>query len=363
VSQGPLDFLYKFENISHSHFDIRYFKNDFIKIYFTVFRELCQKNVKKESIKIAADNFYKTLFLARDRDVKVHLHTIYVHLNKESSSETFLSKLFFIILNHYIKSCYKADISFAKVNDFSRAINDFIKYSASIDLNDLAHEEDQVHISEFDIMLSKFEYMRENKQKITLLNHYKSMPIKYSAEIVHTTKNSIIVHTHELQNAAALSDGRSYILANKMIENDYLVSVSGMLKNGTRLLVLSGFDKLESGIVNRNDLRVQVPNNTIISMKYNAHSCQAMLYDFSFGGLSVVCSKKINAPKYELFSIDLSNIIDVKESLLASLIHVSKFENAYKYHFKITFSIAQEKSVTDYINSIQKEIIKELKNM
>jgi hypothetical protein len=45
----------------------------------------------------------------------------------------------------------------------------------------------------------------------------------------------------------------------------------------------------------------------------------------------------------------------------AELIHVSRFENGYKYHFKLDLPPIIESDISKYIIARQKEIIAELK--
>ena len=362
MEERVIEFLHKFERISHSRFDVRYFKKDFIKIFYSVYKEECQHSINKEVLKQLSHNFYKTLFLAKDRDIKIHLRAITHYLNEEATLEKFLSKLFFVVMSHYLKSCYKSDVLYAKVHEFSSAINELIEWSKKTDLNDFESEDIYASIAEHDNLMTLFEHLREKSEKIMLLNHYKSIPIQYPAKIVHTSESSIIVYTTELQVRSALLEGKSYILHDKYIAEDYTASVKVIELKGKKLLELRGFDKLSSGIVRRGDVRVHAPDGTTIKLKYEDKVFNVGLFDISFGGISVMTAHQINAPKYSIFKVNFSGVLQLANEVDASLIHVSKFEDAYKYHFKVNFSIKDENSVTDYITTIQKEIIKELKN-
>lgn len=356
-----VEFLHKFEQISHSRFDIRYFKKDFLKIFYSVYKEECSHKIKKELLKQLSDNFFKTLFLARDRDIKIHLKVIFENLNEESSLEKFLSKLFFVVMNYYLKSCYRSDVKYQKVHNFSSAIDEMIAWSKNVNFSDMS-ENMYDTLSTHDTLMSLFENKRENSEKIVLLNHYKSIPIQYPAKIIHTRESGIIVVTNALQSRAAILEGKSYILKDKHILDDLTVSVKEIDIEGKKLLELKGFDKLSNGIVKRNDVRVHTPSNSIVKLNYIGRSYNVALFDLSFGGLSLITAQQINAPKYSIFKIDFENIMELDDEIEASLIHVSRFENAFKYHFKVNFSIKNENIVTDYITNIQKAIIKELKS-
>lgn len=356
-----VELLHKFERISHSRFDIRYFKKDFLKIFYSVYKEECSHKINKELLKQLSNNLFKTLFLARDRDIKIHLKVIFQHLNEDSSLEKFLSKLFFIVLNHYLKSCYRSEVLYKKVHHFSSAINELIEWSKDINFNDMS-DDMYASLSPHDTLMSIFENVRENSEKIMLLNHYKSIPIQYPAKIIHTRESGIVVTTNALQNRAAILEGKSYILKDKNIVEDFTVSVKEIELEGKKFLELKGFDKLSSGIIRRDDVRVHTPDGTVVKLNYNRRSYNVALFDLSFGGLSLITAQQINAPKYSIFKIDFKDVMELDDEIEASLIHVSKFENAFKYHFKVNFSIKNENIVTDYITNIQKEIIKELKS-
>ena len=359
---NELKFLHVLSHLSHTKFDIVYFKSDFRKIFYKIYQTYGDDLLKKEDIIGLSDQFFNTLFLAKDKNIRVVLDIINKHLQQNCSIDVFLSNLFYIVMNHYIKSFYKSEVGFKNIANTSAAIHMFIEYSKCIDFSSNLTSE-LCNVCDSSDIISHFEAMRNSGERIVMLNNYRGIPIQNLAKIIHTYEDKILVQTHDLQNSAANFEGSSYLLAKKQFGVNFSVTVKRRSIKGHDLLELRRFDKLDESFSPRQAIRIQLEDFPTVKITHNNINYNAKLYDLSYGGIAAVAARKIDAPQYTTLKVSLPDEYKISTSVSASLIHVSEFESGFKYHFQIKFNQRDENRIMDIISQKQKDIVKELREL
>jgi c-di-GMP-binding flagellar brake protein YcgR len=140
--------------------------------------------------------------------------------------------------------------------------------------------------------------------------------------------------------------------------SDLYAKVKPRILKGHDVLELSSFDQLSSSIHKRQTVRVypEIKTNVLIN------NFTVTLFDISIGGIAVITPRAL---KLELFENVVVKIPDILFGNVinynAELIHVSRYENGFKYHFKLHLNPSTESETSKFIIKRQKEIISELK--
>ncbi|MEA2111819.1 MAG: PilZ domain-containing protein [Campylobacterota bacterium] len=344
--------------IEHKNFSIKKYKHQFVKSFLS----LCEHYVKSsftrdDKIKVAII-IYEHFFTNKSIDITSTLQHLTHYLKKKATTQALLSDLFFTFLSDYSQSHIQNLSTWSNINTITVAIDNFIKASQSITPVHRELVEDRIDIMPDDIAINFLESIRQQGNKIRVLNTYNGIPIEFSAKVVHTSATKVLIKAHALQNIAASFQGGIYILCESEFGSDLYANVKSRVFKKHDLLELSQFDQLSSVIHKRQTVRVypEIKTNILIN------NFTATLFDISVGGAAVVSSRDFKLELYEVVTIKIPDILCGKIlHLNAELIHVSRFETGFKYHFKLDLSAAVESDISKYLIQRQKEIVAELK--
>ncbi|RUM62429.1 MAG: hypothetical protein DSZ03_06815, partial [Sulfurimonas sp.] len=269
----------------------------------------------------------------------------------------FLSDLFFRFLSDYTHTLISHSNDWKHLNLIIAAIETFIHECHDMTLTTNTAEKTNDVIPD-DVAITFLEKLRKTSQKIRVLNTYHGIPVEFSATIVHTTANKVLIKAHALQDIAATYQGGIYILCESAFGYDLFAKVTPRVIKGHDLLELSQFDSLTSGIHKRQTVRVAPQSKTTVLI----NNFSVSLFDISLGGISMVCPRDLKLELYEQVNVKVpdtlcGSILHIE----AELIHVSTFEEGYKYHFRLELTPSQESELGKYIYRRQKEIIADLK--
>ncbi len=243
------------------------------------------------------------------------------------------------------------------LNSLVNAIETFLSECQNLVENSTQTEEKNDVVPD-DVAINFLEQLRQKGQKIRVLNTYHGIPIEFTAKIVHTSTNKVLIKAHALQDIAAAYQGGIYLLCEQAFGHDLFANVRPRVIKGHDLLELSQFDSLTSGIHKRQTVRVAPSSKaTVLVNNYSV-----TLFDISLGGISMVCPRDLKLALYEHVNIKIPDTLC--GSILhidAELIHVSTSEEGYKYHFQLDLTPSQESDLGKYIYRRQKEIIANLK--
>ncbi len=347
----------RFTLIEHQKFSAKTYKQQFVKSFLDLSSNYTKTSFSRSSkLKVAAA-LYDRFFLHHNVDITPSLKLLHRYKKNGINLEYLLSDLFFKFLSDYSHSLISRTNDWKHLSDIIEAIDTFLKECRHITLDTVTTEERNDVIPD-DVAITFLEKLRKKSQKIKVLNTYHGIPIEFTAKIVHTSANKVLIKAHALQDIAATYQGGIYLLCEQEFGHDLFAKVVPRVIKGHDLLELSQFDSLTSGIHKRQTVRVApVANTTILINNYSVS-----LFDISLGGISMVCPRDLKLGLYERVTVKIpdtlcGNILHIE----AELIHVSKFEDGYKYHFQLDLNPSQESDLGRYIYQRQKEIISDLK--
>ncbi len=347
-----------FTLIEHQKFSAKSYRQQFVKSFLELSSHYTKPSFNRSAkLKVAA-TLYDKFFLHKKVDISSELQLLHRYKKPQANLEYLLSDLFFRFLSDYTHALISRTSDWKHLNSIIEAIDHFLKECRHItpDLSDESHESDGVIPD--DMAISFLERQRRASKKIRVLNTYHGIPVEFAAKIVHTSANKVLIKAHALQDIAATYQGGIYILCEQEFGHDLFAKVVPRVIKGHDLLDLSQFDKLTSGIHKRQTVRVApVSKTTVLINNYSVS-----LFDISLGGVSVVSSRDLKLELYEHITLKIPDTLCGNILLLeGDLIHVSKFEDGYKYHFQLDITPAQESDLGKYIYKRQNEIIGELK--
>ncbi len=347
----------RFTLIEHQKFSAKTYKQQFVKSFLELSSNYTKASFSRSSkLKVAAA-LYDRFFLHQHIDITASLKQLNRYKKNGTNLEYLLSDLFFKFLGDYSHSLISHTNDWKHLNEIIEAIDAFLKECRHVALDTSVNEERNDVIPD-DVAITFLEKLRKQSQKIKVLNTYHGIPIEFTAKIVHTSANKVLIKAHALQDIAATYQGGIYLLCEEAFGHDLFAKVTPRVIKGHDLLELSQFDSLTSGIHKRQTVRVApVSTTTVLINNYSVS-----LFDISLGGISMVCPRDLKLELYERVTVKIpdtlcGNILHIE----AELIHVSKFEDGYKYHFQLDLNPSQESDLGKYIYQRQKEIISDLK--
>ncbi len=343
-----------FTLIEHKKFSAKTYKQQFVKTFLELSSSYTKSSFSRSAkLKVAAA-LYDRFFLHHRVDITSSLKLLHRYKKNGMNLEYLLSDLFFRFLSDYTHSLVSHTNDWLHLRDIVEAVDTFLKECHSITPDTSTNNE----IIPDDVAITFLETLRKKSQKIKVLNTYHGIPIEFNAKIVHTSANKVLIKAHALQDIAATCQGGIYLLCEQTFGHDLFAKVTPRVIKGHDLLELSQFDSLTSGIHKRQTVRVApITKTTVLINNYSVS-----LFDISLGGISMVCPRDLKLELYERVSVKIPDTLC--GSILhmeAELIHVSKFEDGYKYHFQLDLNPAQESDLGKYIYRRQNEIIADLK--
>lgn len=348
-------FLDVFSSLSHPNFDLTLFRQIFIKAAWKAYTDIELSPISQTNFQTIFLPLYDSLFLENDKDMEVHITNMRTLLIEQEKVDRFLSDTFYIILNYYIKSFYGLNSGWSKIVPFTRAIENFIDYVSK------RFNNESFFIFE-DALINALELLRQRSEKITVLNTYYGVPIQYTAQIIHTDPQHIIIKAHPLQETAAILQNGIYLLKNSEFKHDVYASITPIMHDGERLLELSRFDRLENSLFHRQSIRVQPHSPHPFHIIQNSITMNTNIYDISIGGVAVTSQHSYSLmPMSRVIMMFPSEILELQD-IQGEFVFKSSYEGGYKYHFKISLSLQQEGELSKYISRREQEIIKKLRD-
>ncbi|MDD5717431.1 MAG: PilZ domain-containing protein [Sulfuricurvum sp.] len=342
-------------SISHRNFDINAFRPIFIKAAWKAYTEIESKPVTQSRFLKLIGSLFDTFFSDNTKELEKNVHDIRKLLVDQIKIERFLSDTFYIVMNYYIKSFYGSVGGWEKIVAFSTAIERFIAYSAS-------HLGNESFFIFEDALINTLENLRQRSEAIMVLNTYYGVPVQYPAHIIHTDSKSVVIKVHPLQEKAAILQSGIYILKNGQLINDVYASVSPTYINGERYLELSRFDQLKTSLYHRQSIRVHPHEPYTLIVTHPSLTIRSLTYDISIGGIALTSLQPIELPiPSNVKLLFPAEIMGSTRDVHGRLVYQSTYEGGYKYHFKITPSLHQEKNLEKYIARREQEIIKQLR--
>jgi hypothetical protein len=345
--------------IDHKNFSIKKYKHRFVKSFLTLSDTYVKSSFNRDDRIKVGTSIYESFFSKKIINLTLELEYLLHYVKKESSLKDLLSDLFFSFLSDYSQSFIKYPSQWNTIGTITNAIDAFIsKYGMITAKKKVAPAQDGIDVMPDDMAISFLENLRLKAKPIRVLNTYRGIPLEFNAKVVHTSANRVLIKAHMLQDIAAVYQGGIYILCENAFGYDLYAKVKPRIIKGHDLLELSQFDQLTSGIHKRQTVRVYPEVKTTILV----NNFTATLFDLSVGGIAVVSTRDFKLDLYEMVTIKIPDMLCAKVLHIdAELIHVSRFENGYKYHFKLDLPPMIESDISKYIITRQKEIIAELK--
>ncbi len=341
--------------IEHKNFLLKEYKHRFVKSFLSLSQNYTKSSFDRTTKLKVASTLFDRFFSKKTVNITAALQILSRHMKTNSKIKHLLSDLFLAFLSEYSHSLIQnQNNDWQRISLVVTAVDTFIKECQNINTSS-----DNVDIMPDDMAITFLEKMRRKSQKIRVLNTYRGIPIEFAAKIIHTSANKVLIKAHVLQDIAAAYQNSIYILSEKEFGHDLFAKATPRVLKGHDLLELSNFDQLNSGIHKRQTVRVYPEVKTTVLI----NNYSVTLFDISLGGVSIISPRNFKLELYEAVTIKIPDIL-LKSVLYidAELIHVSKFEKGFKYHFKLNLAPSQESDIGKYIYNRQKEIIAELKD-
>ncbi len=340
--------------IEHKNFLLKEHKHRFVKSFLSLSQNYTKSSFNRTSKLKVASALFDRFFSKKTVNITVTLQLLSRHIKTNAKIEHLLSDLFLTFLSEYSHSLIQnSSNDWQRISLIVTAIDAFLKECQNIKTTS-----DTADIMPDDMAITFLEKMRRKSQKIRVLNTYRGIPVEFSAKIIHTSASKVLIKAHVLQDIAAAYQNGIYILLEKEFGHDLFAKATPRVLRGHDLLELSHFDQLGSGIHKRQTVRVYPEVKTTVLI----NNYSVTLFDISLGGVSIVSPRDFKLELYEVVTVKIPDILfDSVLYIDAELIHVSKFEKGYKYHFKLDLTPSQESDIGKYIFNRQKEIIAELK--
>lgn len=355
------DLLAVLARVSHEKFNIKEYKQTFVKTFLQLCKNQCQSSLERKDTAGLALILYNTLFINRPTTLEPVLNKLSKTLKAPANINSFLSSLFLVFIHQYSRSFFSKPRSWKQFVQVIQALDDIVEISTK---QSTQHSQKTATLPPDDLAISALEKIRQAKGSIKVLNTYRSVPIQYKANVVHTSADSVLIKAHSLQDVAASFQGGIYILRDDHFDLDLYASVKRRIVKGHDLLELSRFDQLSTSFHKRQTVRVHPFQSFTIVLRHGDSSFIVTLFDISIGGLAVVSNRSLPIRSGDDVIIRLpAELLEAERPLEVEsmFIHRSAFEGGYKYHFQFTLDNAEENSVSKIIVKRQNMIIRDLK--
>ncbi|WP_419763752.1 MAG: response regulator [Arcobacter sp.] len=224
---------------------------------------------------------------------------------------------------------------------------------------------------EFDNELLKdLDIIKNSKAPITLVNHYKGLPLIHDGIITSIENNSIKIQTQNVQTKAILEEKSTTIETDKAIINvklkDYDLS--------TNELIFTDLEKLERSPRNREALRIMPEKEFVATIfhqneRYNFNtnslSTKAISFKIKQFDEKIKLEDKVNLSLgfNTFYTTAYHNTVTHKERIdtKASVLKIEKTNNFTKLVMGFELNLADKKVLEKYIYQREVDIIKEFK--
>jgi c-di-GMP-binding flagellar brake protein YcgR len=329
----------------------KFFKNYESKFIELFIKNLHNKNIlSQKEIKLIYHILFIKPFLLTNNHIPAIIKIEEKLQNYDISLFNLLERLFFFITNAFIRYLLLNQLHYSELKEFVNICNFYLEYFKKRKLKY--------------IQLPKEIYeIYNNKEKISIYNIYKGIPISHNTYILSIENNNIKVNA--TINFIFASKFNSEIYFNQENKNYYF---TGEVKNfdiDNKTITLTNIKKIQRDLPKRKHIRVQPKEEIEVTIISEKNNIQAKLYDISLQGMAIILDKnyfEISEKVETMFTLELDKkyLLDI----IGEIRSVTKIdENIYKYHIYFEPNPKDEKILEKYIVTREKEIINELREM
>ncbi|PLY08205.1 MAG: hypothetical protein C0626_13410 [Arcobacter sp.] len=219
-------------------------------------------------------------------------------------------------------------------------------------------------------LLKDLKIIKNSKAPITLINHYKGLPLVHDGIITSIENDSIKIQTQNVQTKAILEQKSTTIETDKSIINVTLKDYD----KSTNELIFTDLEKLDRSPKNREALRI-VPEKEFVATIFHHNE----RYNFNISSLStkaisfkikqfdekIKLEDKVNLSLgfNTFYTTAYHNTVTHKERIdtKASVLKIEKADDFTKIVMSFDLSLADKKVLEKYIYQREVDIIKEFK--
>jgi hypothetical protein len=353
-----------FKNVfapDHAHEEER---SLFLQAFSEAFSEYGKEQLQKRSAHFMAQKLFDQFFIHNDSAFEEHLGVIARLLNPHVSLRMFFSKLFHNFLRLTMSRLSAKDDCWVSISEFAEQVENVLQLIDTKSKKTRSSESPLQKI-EAKTILRSFEQIRENGERVILLNNYLGVPIRFSATVLKTMPNGVLIKANSIQLTAALLQQGVFVLQDEMFEYDLFAKVKLHQLHGENFLLLYEFEPLEKRIFNREAIRVHpnVPHSILLRAQEGGVQGKGRLMDVSIGGVALLIDSELELQMGDVVRLHFpDSLLGDSLELNAVLVFVSTYEKARRYHFKLKINAQQERKLGAYISLREKEIIKSLRD-
>jgi c-di-GMP-binding flagellar brake protein YcgR len=328
----------------------------FFKNYETKFIEIFSKQLHEnilstKEIKLIYHVLFIKPFILKNRQIPALINIESKLRNYDISLYSILERVFFFLSNNFIKYLLVNQNHYSELYELSSICNFYLEYFKN-------------HLAKENPLLPEIYEIYKNKEKITIYNVYKGIPISCQTHISSIEKNDIIVPS--TLNFIVASKFNKEIYFNQKHKNYYFIGEIKDFNVTDKTITLTNIKKIDRQIPKRKHIRVQPKEEIEVIVISNNTTIKSKLYDISIQGMALILDNnyfEISENVETIFTLTVDN----KKYLLniiGEIRSITKiYEHTYKYHIYFEPNPKDEKILEKYIVNREKEIINELKQL
>lgn len=327
----------------------------FFTEYEPKFIELFLKNIKgdilsQKEIKLTYNVLFIKPFILKNKQIPAILEIEKKLHNYDISLSSILERLFFFITNAFIRYSLINQLSYSELKELTIICDFYLEYFKKRKLKYM-----QLPKEIYDIY--------NNKEKISIYNIYKGIPISHNTYILSIENSNIKINA--TINFIFASKFNSEIYFNQENKNYYFTGEVKDIDIEKKTITLTNIKKIQRDLPKRKHIRVQPKEEIEVIIIGETNNIKSKLFDISLQGMAIILDNnyfEISEKVEAMFTlkIDKKYLLDI----IGEIRSITKIdENIYKYHIYFEPNTKDEKILEKYIVNREKEIINELKEM
>ncbi len=194
---------------------------------------------------------------------------------------------------------------------------------------------------------------------ITLLNYYKEVPISFAATVKEIDRGMVEMGVHQVQAVAMLTQKISFVRSRHLL-HDVIAKVQRVkVEKKTAFLTQFSYAQIRSD--RRETVRVKLTEKVQVTFETEKGVLEGELNDISLGGLSLLAQKEVGLSVGEVGMVNLW-LPTVKLELPGKFLRGIDDNNRTNYMFQLETNQKQQGVISQFINYVQSDIIRELKD-
>jgi c-di-GMP-binding flagellar brake protein YcgR len=327
----------------------------FFKEYKSKFIELFLKNIKenilsKKEIELIYNVLFVKPFILKNKQIHAILEIEKKLHNYDISLSSILERLFFFITNAFIRYSLINQLSYSELKELTTICNFYLEYFKK-------HKLKYIHLPK------EIYEIYNNKEKISIYNIYKGIPISHNTYILSIENSNIKINA--TINFIFASKFNSEIYFNQENKNYYFTGEVKDFDIEKKTITLTNIKKIQRDLPKRKQIRVQPKEEIEVTIIGETNNIKSKLFDISLQGMAIILDNnyfEISEKVETMFTLELDKkyLLDI----IGEIRSVTKIdENIYKYHIYFEPNPKDEKILEKYIVNREKEIINELREM